>query len=420
MKSSYPSNLHTVRRALKAARAFIESSVDNTRNATIEPDEKSKPCNTEQSAKKEPNIAEYLESMLGHARASLEASVVNTNPTNERNAMSITSNNEITEKGPQTRHIVVDTDMEFPGGSSDDGSDNDQWLESAGEQHAMPAYIRPTEREKPNGPAAVCIRLDSNHVVDSLWKKGKFRSVDTTSTPLDLYMERLAQRETAPPKPASEVTNDSLCKNGKMGSRRLDRTLDHLPIQPRGKKKRCGLHRWQSHRKEGKLMYCRSCNVNLCADCYDLFHKVKDVDNLSEQFCLRSKPNSTPGRTPTSTKGIKCTDAELAYGGSVSSRRLDRSIDHVPVRAKKKKKCSMHKWLGFRKEGRHLLYCRGCNVTLCTLCYDDFHKVHDIVAIKYWLKQEYLERGESTCRHFWDTCQPVTDDIISYRNKDSP
>ena len=406
MKSSYRSNLHTLRRALKAARASIESSVDNARNATIEPDEKS-----------------HSESMLRHARASPEASVVNTNPTNERDAMSITSNNEITEKGPQTRHTVVDTDTEFPGGSSDDGSDNDQWLESGGEQHATPsstAHIRPTEREKPNGPAATCIRMDSNHVLDSLWKKGKFRSVDTASTPLDLHMERLAQRETAPPKPASEVTNDSLCKNGKMGSRRLDRTLDHLPIEPRGKKKKCGLHRWQSHRREGKLMHCRSCNANLCADCYDLFHKVEDVDNLSEQFCLRNEPNSAPGRTPTSTKGIKCTDPELAHGGSVSSRRLDRSIDHVPVRAKKKKKCAMHKWLGFRKEGRHLLHCGGCNVTLCALCYDDFHKVHDIVAIKHWLKQECLERGESTCRHFWDTCQPVTDDIISHRNKDSP
>ena len=227
MKSSYRSNLHTLRRALKAARASIESSVDNTRNATIEPDEKS-----------------YSESMLRHARASPEASVVNTNPTNERDAMSITSNNEITEKGPQTRHTVVDTDTEFPGGSSDDGSDNDQWLESGGEQHATPsstACIGPTEREKPNGPAATCIRMDSNHVLDSLWKKGKFRSVDTASTPLDLCMERLAQRETAPPKPASEVTNDSLCKNGKMGSRRLDRTLDHLPIEPRGKKKKVWL-----------------------------------------------------------------------------------------------------------------------------------------------------------------------------------
>ena len=53
----------------------------------------------------------------------------------------------------------------------------------------------------------------------------------------------------------------------------------------------------------------------------------------------------------------------------------------------------MHRWLGFRKEG-NLCYCPGCNVTLCRMCYDDYHKVSDLTGIKHWLKQECLHRGD--------------------------
>ena len=151
--------------------------------------------------------------------------------------------------------------------------------------------------------------------------------------------------------------------------------------------------------------------------CYDLFHKVEDIHDLSQRFSATIKPSGTQEQRQASVICTQCTDAGLAHGGSLSSRRLDKSIDHIPVRARKKKKCSMHRWLGFRKEG-NLLYCGGCNVTLCTLCYDEFHKVEDIVSIKYWLKQEYLELGENPLSHFGDSCIPVNDDIVSY-NKDS-
>ena len=204
-------------------------------------------------------------------------------------------------------------------------------------------------------------------------------------------------RETAPSKDGSIVTDDSLCKKGNLGSRRLNRTLDHLPIPSRGTKKKCAMHRWQHQRKEGKLMYCRSCNVNLCTDCYDLFHTVEDIGNLSKQFVLRNERIDNPEEKPKpkTVRCTKCTDTELQHGGLSSLRRLNKTIDHIPVRAGKKLKCSMHRWLGFRKEG-NLLYCRGCNVTLCIMCYDKFHKVKDIVAIKNFLKQEY--RHEKSCR----------------------
>jgi len=61
----------------------------------------------------------------------------------------------------------------------------------------------------------------------------------------------------------------------------------------------------------------------------------------------------------------------------------------------------MHDWLGFEKtkEGRgqrgaNLLYCPGCKVTLCRMCYNDFHKVPDLLAIKHLLQQECLERRD--------------------------
>ena len=152
-----------------------------------------------------------------------------------------------------------------------------------------------------------------------------------------LYNKRLAMRDMAPSKKASDVTNESLHKDGDLGILRLDRTLDHLPIQPRGRKKRCGLHRWQDESKEGQLMYCRSCNVNLCAHCYDLFHTVEDVGDLSNELRSRIEAIGNPKEKRNTFRCTPCTDTELQHGRLSSLQRLNKTIDHIPVWAGKKK-----------------------------------------------------------------------------------
>ena len=107
-------------------------------------------------------------------------------------------------------------------------------------------------------------------------------------------------------------------------------------------------------------------------------------------------------QTPRNVPGSIVNDTTVGVDGRLTEQRLDRCLDHLPIVATQKKKCALHRWLGFRKEGKNLLYCRACNVTLCSACYDDFHKVKDLTEIKYWLKQECLERQETPRKGYWN------------------
>ena len=80
-------------------------------------------------------------------------------------------------------------------------------------------------------------------------------------------------------------TDESLSANGLYRVRLFDHTL-HLPINCKritanvsaktGKqieaKPKCDLHHWLGGQLRSKVMYCETCNVNLCIHCYTLFH----------------------------------------------------------------------------------------------------------------------------------------------------
>ena len=141
---------------------------------------------------------------------------------------------------------------------------------------------------------------------------------------------------------------------------------------------------------------------------------LAEINDLLEQTCLGRKahtPNAGDGaytdrlgerQTARDVPGSIVNDTTVGVDGTLTERRLDTCLDHLPIEARQKKKCALHRWLGFRKEGKSLLYCRACNVTLCSVCYDDFHKVQDLTEIKYWLKQECLERQEKPTKGYWN------------------
>jgi hypothetical protein len=69
---------------------------------------------------------------------------------------------------------------------------------------------------------------------------------------------------------AAFCTDSSLSQNGLLQCR-LDTTLSHLPSRKRGNRPQCALHSWTGTRKAGDMLYCRSCNIHLCNDCYEIF-----------------------------------------------------------------------------------------------------------------------------------------------------
>jgi hypothetical protein len=70
---------------------------------------------------------------------------------------------------------------------------------------------------------------------------------------------------------AAFCTDSSLFENGLLQCR-LDITLSHLPSRKKGSRPLCVLHAWTGPRMQSEIMYCQSCNIHLCVDCYDIFH----------------------------------------------------------------------------------------------------------------------------------------------------
>lgn len=229
------------------------------------------------------------------------------------------------------------------------------------------------------------------------------------------YMDIVSNREYAQNRRGSVISDKSMCQGGFLSVTRLDRSFDHIPIEARCNtgdkpKLKCAMHRWLGDRKEGKLGYCRTCNVNLCIDCYDLFHMIDGTDEIREEFSRRREIEATRRlnrkqkcKKSTSTDDIRypyprkestCSDKSLGKDASrmsLSNRTNISEYSHIPVAPRRHASCAMHRWLGLRKEG-NLCFCPDCNVTLCRTCYDDFHKIKNIVEIKYWLKREYTDR----------------------------
>ena len=65
-------------------------------------------------------------------------------------------------------------------------------------------------------------------------------------------------------------------------------------------------------------------------------------------------------------------DDTLRFNGNLTKKRLDRSLNHIPI--KHKAKHAIHRWLVFGKEGDSLLYCmayKGCSLSYITTTFTE-------------------------------------------------
>ena len=80
----------------------------------------------------------------------------------------------------------------------------------------------------------------------------------------------------------------------------LNKNLDHLPMQTTSKTaSRCGFHRWLGYETCKAVSYCSACSVNLCLNCYKLFHHEEHL--VGQKEALKKKLNPKPNTT--SNKG---------------------------------------------------------------------------------------------------------------------
>ena len=82
---------------------------------------------------------------------------------------------------------------------------------------------------------------------------------------------------------ATFCTDLSLAENGALQCR-LNTTMSHLPSRKRGIRPQCALHSWTGSRNQSDILYCRTCNINLCVDCYKIFHTRSDLVGTKEQL----------------------------------------------------------------------------------------------------------------------------------------
>ena len=97
------------------------------------------------------------------------------------------------------------------------------------------------------------------------------------------------------------ITDNSLRPNGKY-TKRLFNPRAHFPKEcvligadDKGKRVRkqpsCGLHGWLGKQSRNKVLHCSTCNVNLCVDCYEMFHTEADLvakkDELKDKYGIK-------------------------------------------------------------------------------------------------------------------------------------
>jgi hypothetical protein len=84
---------------------------------------------------------------------------------------------------------------------------------------------------------------------------------------------------------AAFCTDSSLSENGLLECR-LDTTLSHLPSRKKGNRLQCGLHAWTGTRMQSDILYCQSCNIHLCVDCYNIFHTRSNLVATEKQLTV--------------------------------------------------------------------------------------------------------------------------------------
>jgi hypothetical protein len=82
---------------------------------------------------------------------------------------------------------------------------------------------------------------------------------------------------------AAFCIDSSLSENGLLQCQ-LDTTLSHLPSRKKGNRPQCGLHACTGTRMQSDILYCQSCNIHLCVDCYGIFHTHSNIVATKEQL----------------------------------------------------------------------------------------------------------------------------------------
>ena len=87
---------------------------------------------------------------------------------------------------------------------------------------------------------------------------------------------------------ATPVTDRGLSETGALRCR-LDRTLNHFPLEPPKGRPRCALHYWAGFRKQAQMLFCPQCNVSLCISCYGLFHENEKIVSMKAAIAATMK-----------------------------------------------------------------------------------------------------------------------------------
>ena len=88
-------------------------------------------------------------------------------------------------------------------------------------------------------------------------------------------------------KKATRINDATLAPTSKTLGIQLNRGVDHLPEKPKRKKAICGLHEWFAIEKDTQkdMLHYSIFNVNLCTECYKLFHNIHDLVPIKQSFC---------------------------------------------------------------------------------------------------------------------------------------
>ena len=132
---------------------------------------------------------------------------------------------------------------------------------------------------------------------DLCWTEEHQGSVRTHWNKRKLHHPSIASftDRTSPPNKklrAAKLSDEALGPKGFL-SVRLDTTKQHFPECAKGNA-RCSLHKWVGIETQAQVSHCSTCNVNLCKQCFKLFHVcndlVKEKQNLRRKYLKAKKP----------------------------------------------------------------------------------------------------------------------------------
>lgn len=79
------------------------------------------------------------------------------------------------------------------------------------------------------------------------------------------------------------LSDSSLGRDGDLKCR-LDKTLNHFPKSCSSSNPQCALHQWAGSVSQNQILFCPTCKVNLCIDCFELFHTESDLSSKKERL----------------------------------------------------------------------------------------------------------------------------------------